>query len=199
MAFFQVKKKDLNSQGSAGCFPAHHRWSTKSFIRSPIFSAASGIQSIWIDLWFNGLGNLLDCCVLRARIFLVILVLGGCSTSGDPTDGGGNFIACSPIGDWLVSKLVIDLNNDGVVDAFPAGSLSDDLVQFNSDGTGFWIDNFSNSTGLVNFNWSCNAVSEIFEMFGIAFNIDENIEKSLKISVYDSDLGVTLEVYLYQP
>jgi hypothetical protein len=139
---------------------------------------------------------------MKASRFLYVLLitaLCGCSTSDEGPGPGGGFISCNPAGDWLVTKFVVDLDKDGVIDAYPAGSLGDDLVRFNSDGSGFWIDNLSNSTGRLNFNWSCNATTGVFEMFGIAFNIDEDIEKSLKISRFESSLGATLEVILHQP
>jgi hypothetical protein len=41
--------------------------------------------------------------------------------------------------------------------------------------------------------------SGVFELFGTPFNIDEDIEKSLKLSRYDGDLGTLLEVHLHQP
>jgi hypothetical protein len=134
------------------------------------------------------------------RLFcgLLLLTLFRCSPS-DEAPGNGGFVACNPAGDWLVTKLVVDLDKNGMIDAYPAGTLTDDVVQFNSDGTGFYIDNFSNSTGLVTFNWSCNVTSGVFELFGTPFNIDEDIEKSLKLSRYDGDLGTLLEVHLHQP
>lgn len=131
-------------------------------------------------------------------LYLILALSSGCTIQESGT-GDGNFVPCDPTGDWLVTKLVIDLDNNGAVDPFVAGSLNDDVVQFFADGSGQYIDNLSNSTGNLMFSWSCNNTLAAFEMFGLTFDIDEQSGSTLRLSMFDSGLGVLLEVDLARP
>jgi len=136
---------------------------------------------------------------MRWFFFLAIFLLSdGCSTK-DENPTSPDFFPCDPVGEWLVSKLVIDLNHDGTIDQFPSGSLDDDLVQFDSDGSGEYIDRLSNSTHGTSFNWSCSQATNSFEIFGMSFDISQDSASSLKLSRYDADLGILLEVDLARP